>query len=79
MDTTCADITTEVSVQISGYTILDLNGIQYFDALTTLICGNNSLNSVPYLPQNLDELNVQNNDLTTIPNIPPTVSILRIG
>lgn len=81
MDTTCADIlspSTAGYVTISGYTIHDLEGIQYFDAMSTLICSNNSLDSIPYLPQNLIRLTVPNNDLATLPNLPASLTSLDI-
>jgi uncharacterized repeat protein (TIGR01451 family) len=79
LDTTCTDITTASWVTISNsYTILDLDGIQYFDALSTLNCSNNSVVSIPYLPQNMYQLIIGNNNLTSIPNIPSSLSQLDI-
>lgn len=81
LDTTCADIlspSTAGYVSISGYTIHDLEGIQYFDAMTTLKCNNNSLDSIPYLPQSLITLHVANNNLTTLQNLPSSLTSLDV-
>lgn len=79
MDTTCTDITSAGWVSISGYTINDLDGLQYFDALSTFICMNNSVSNIPYLPQpNIIQYKVANNNLTSIPNLPSTVINLDI-
>lgn len=79
MDTTCTDITTAGWVSISGYTINDLDGLQYFDAMSTFICMNNSVSNIPYLPQpNIIQYKVANNNLTSIPNLPSTVINLDI-
>jgi uncharacterized repeat protein (TIGR01451 family) len=76
MDTTCAAIVNETSLIVT-YTstsypyITDFTGIQYFDNLQTLNCyGNNSLGSLPPLPNTLLNLDVNGCELTSLPPLP---------
>ncbi len=70
MDTTCAGITDTTSINVSGYNIYDLTGIQYFDNLDTLSCFQNHLTLFPNLPATLRYLICDNNQLTNLPSLP---------
>src|SRR5690349_7204138 len=54
MDTTCTGITSTTFLDVSGLNIANLDGVQYFDALTFLSANNNyTLSSLPTLPAGL--------------------------
>src|SRR5688500_14626514 len=54
MDTTCPDVVNETVVNCVNKNIGDLTGIQYFDELIVLLCGQNDLTDLPSLPSDLD-------------------------
>jgi len=62
-----ANIDTITNLNISGKSITDLTGIEYFAALTTLICSNNNLTDINVSKNtNLINLICTNNSLTTL-------------
>src|ERR1035437_875557 len=80
MDTSSIAVTTRTSIMVEQDSIMDLSGIQYFHALRTLDFGNgnyystnNSLTSLPPLPQSLDTLICNFNHLTSFPVLPTTL------
>lgn len=79
MDTTCADIINETSLIIpSSYNVVDLFGVQFFDELDILTVNYHPVTSIPYLPQDLIQLNAAYCELTTITNLPSTLEKLEI-
>lgn len=76
MDTICAGIQNDTSVDVSGLNIYDLSGIQYFSSLHELSCGNNQLTSLPVLPNSLQTFACSNNNLTNLPALPASLIVL---
>ena len=70
MDTTCSLITSILTVNVAYKSIADLDGIQYFDALSDLNCSHNSLTTLPVLPSSLLILDCSYNTITTLPALP---------
>jgi uncharacterized repeat protein (TIGR01451 family) len=70
MDTTCAGIVSEDSLNVSFSGITDLSGIEYFVNLQILNCNLNQLTSLPVLPSSLEKLSCGNNLLTSLPALP---------
>ncbi len=66
------------NINVSNYypRIANLNGIQYFTSLTYLNCYNNSLTSLPALPNTLAYLECENNGLMNLPSLPNTLHYL---
>lgn len=83
MDTTCIEITTETFVSIPMYiSVIEIEGIQYFDSLITLWVDSGTLNSIPPTINRLSKLEylkVNNNQLTSLPDLPDSLGILQIG
>jgi hypothetical protein len=80
MDTTNAILTSYTTLNVAGDSIGNLTGIQYFDALKVLDCGNSIINSgpnylttLPKLPATLDTLICGNNQLTSLPTLPTSL------
>ncbi len=84
LDTTCADILALTSitdaatggVSFSNYSILNLDGIQYFKSLKNLYCPR-GLTSLPTLPENLEWLDCSNSLLTILPKLPQSLKVLN--
>jgi len=76
LDTTCVDVleTTSLSVQSAG--IYNLQGINYFSSLTTLICSVNNLSALPALPTTLNYLDCSENQITSLPALPGSLNYL---
>ena len=72
MDTTNILVTTTThTINVNNKSILNLSGIQYFDALTHLYCNQDSFPSIPRLPNSLVYLSCNNNPLlTSLPAFP---------
>ncbi len=77
MDTTCTDITSVASLNVSNENISDLTGLQYFTGLTSLYCQNNLLTSLPSLPANIQTLNCSGNQLTSLPSLTANIQTLN--
>ena len=73
---TASDVNNTTSLNVSGKSITDLTGINYFNKLTSLDCSNNSLTSLPTLPSTLSTLNCSNNQLTALPTLPNSLQSL---
>jgi uncharacterized repeat protein (TIGR01451 family) len=76
MDTTRAAIVNETNLDISVKNIYDFTGVQYFDNLTSLYCGNNHATSLPKLQPTLQSLVCGDNDLTNLPELPSSLTYL---
>ncbi|MES2620689.1 MAG: T9SS type A sorting domain-containing protein [Bacteroidota bacterium] len=74
MDTSCPAVVGETRVVCVGKNIYNLTGIQYFDSLDYLSCGNNQLTSLPTLPESLYLLNCDKNKLTSLPTLPGSLT-----
>lgn len=70
MDTTCSGVVNAIIVGCNGMSIQDIDGIQYFDNLVELQCGNNQLTALPDLPASLYVLRCQSNQLPALPVLP---------
>lgn len=71
MDTTCLTIINDLSVTVSGSSISNLNGIQYFDNLQSLTIINSLITILPSLPYSIKNLTLYNNrQLTAITSFP---------
>ncbi|HRH65591.1 MAG TPA: T9SS type A sorting domain-containing protein [Bacteroidia bacterium] len=62
LDTTCSSVAALTYMDCSNKQILDLTGIEFFRNLDTLICNNNSIDTLPVLPEHLDYLNCATNN-----------------
>ena len=78
LDTTCAAIVNEDSVDCSYSNIQDLDGIQYFDHLNYLSCWYNYNLSWPALPASLKYLNCSRCHLGNLLNLPNGLTHLVI-
>ncbi|MBL0343512.1 MAG: hypothetical protein IPP71_23235 [Bacteroidetes bacterium] len=70
MDTTCAAIISETSINCNNKNISDLSGIQFFDNLQSLNCTSNNLTTLNELPAGLTTLYCVNNNLISIADFP---------
>ena len=84
MDTTSLVVTTRTIIDVEDLGITNLNGIQYFDSLKTLDCGNknltvnpNGLTTLSILPSTLDSLICGNIGLTVLPLLPNSLKLLK--
>jgi Leucine-rich repeat (LRR) protein len=69
--------TTTQTISVSNKNIANLSGIQYFTSLTYLNCGDNSLTSIPTLPNSITYLNCFNNThITSLPTLPSSLTYL---
>lgn len=76
IDTTCSGIITTTNLNCSLMQITSLEGIQYFDALTTLVCYLNRINNLPHIPVTVKYLDCGGNKLTNLPTLPPLLNYL---
>jgi uncharacterized repeat protein (TIGR01451 family) len=76
MDTTCTEIVNETSLNVSYSSLLNLMGVQYFDNLQYLNCSDNSLISLPVLPNSLLQLFCSNNLLNNLQTLPDSLTNL---
>jgi Leucine-rich repeat (LRR) protein len=72
LDTTHPSVVNATVVHCDSLFIQNLHGIQYFDNLIELNCGNNMISSLPKLPLTLQELNCKVNHLDSLPSTLPT-------
>jgi Secretion system C-terminal sorting domain len=79
MDTTCMAVRTATNMVCNYQNIANLEGIQYFDGLQSLMCDYNQLTTLPALPVTLRGLYCSNNQLTTLPALPTTLEDLNCG
>ncbi len=71
MDTQHPSVQNATSIDCSNQYIGDLDGIQYFQNITTLYCMDNPLNNLPALPPNLTSFRCYNGFLNSLPSILP--------
>lgn len=76
MDIDCPGIQTATMVNVAGYNISNLSGIEHFTSLLTLNCSLNQLTSLPDLPPGLTNLNCASNQLTSLPTLPEWLLVL---
>jgi uncharacterized repeat protein (TIGR01451 family) len=79
LDTTASVIaqTTKIFIPYNR-DITNLSGIQFFDSLLELSCGN-QLTNLPALPSSLKILSCGKNQLTNLPALPSSLKILSCG
>jgi|ERR1700740_1713679 len=71
MDVNSNLVTTSThTINIYRKSISNLSGVQYFTSLTALYCSNNSLTTLPALPNTIIELDCGFNQLTSLPVLP---------
>ncbi|HEX7413271.1 MAG TPA: T9SS type A sorting domain-containing protein [Bacteroidia bacterium] len=76
LNTTSTLVTTTThTISCGGMVITNLSGVQYFTSLTCLICFQNSLTTLPALPNSLIEIHCAYNALTTLPALPNSLQI----
>jgi len=78
MDTTDVSILSEDNLDVSGFSISNLDGIQYFDSLEILYCvGFNTLTlTIPQLPNSLKNLNCSWSNMVSLPQLPNSLQYL---
>ncbi|MDQ3046018.1 MAG: T9SS type A sorting domain-containing protein [Bacteroidota bacterium] len=76
MDITCSAIQNATSIIITGLSISDLTGIEYFTSLEVLNCNTNLLTTLPPLPATLLSLECYDNALTSLPVLPDSLTNL---
>ena len=65
------------SLNLYGLGLNSIDGIQFFNDLTWLICVSNFLTSLPELPQGLTTLHCNNNSITNLPELPNSLNSLN--
>lgn len=68
--------TTTHSINCSNLSISNLSGVQYFTSLNYLVCVDNSLTTLPPLPNSLMELWCGSNSLLSLPVLPNSFQVL---
>ncbi|MBK8500403.1 MAG: DUF11 domain-containing protein [Flavobacteriales bacterium] len=64
-------------MDLSGAGIYDLDGIQYFIGLQSLLCGGNYLTTMPALPDAIQMLWCEGNDLVSFTSLPASLTHLQ--
>lgn len=84
LDTTNSHVTSMRTMIVQDLDIVSLDGVQYFDSLTTLNCSNIlfdtlliRVSSIPALPPMLNTLICDNNALDSLPTLPGGLAILK--
>ncbi|TVR39148.1 MAG: T9SS C-terminal target domain-containing protein [Cryomorphaceae bacterium] len=77
MDIDCPGIQTATMVNVAGYSISNLSGIEHFTSLVVLNCSMNQLTFLPSLPESLTNLNCASNQLTSLPDLPEGLLVLN--
>jgi Leucine-rich repeat (LRR) protein len=70
LDTLCPLVLHDTSVNVSYTAITNLNGIQYFKSLRTLITTNSPIYSIPILPDSVTTIICEQNQLVDLPALP---------
>jgi uncharacterized repeat protein (TIGR01451 family) len=76
LDVSCSAVTSATSINCSGANIQNLNGVQYFTHLDTLICSYNYPLVAPYWPANLKYLDCTSDGITALAALPSTLLTL---
>jgi len=79
MDTTNNNVISTTILTMNGVGLIDLNGVQYFANLQTLIARDNLLTSIPILPATLKELTLRNNLIAVITSLPDGLESLDLS
>jgi uncharacterized repeat protein (TIGR01451 family) len=79
LDTTCSQVVNTTNLDFNLFPISSIEGIQYFDNLSTLICSGSSISFLPELPNSLSYLDCSNNSITSLPNLPNSLTYLSCG
>ncbi len=74
---TSSDVNNRTSLTVSGKSITDLTGINYFSELTYLDCCSNAIKSLSSLPSKLTSLNCSGNAITSLTSLPSKLTILN--
>jgi uncharacterized repeat protein (TIGR01451 family) len=77
--TNCQSVVLSTALFVQGQQIKNLDGIQYFTALSNLQCSFNQLMSLPTLPSSLQILFCSQNKLTSLPTLPSNLQELDCG
>lgn len=77
LDTLHPSLQSLTYMNVSGAWIHDLDGIQYFTGLLSLVCTSNYLTTLPALPDAIQQLECQSNDLVSITSLPNDLTILQ--
>lgn len=77
LDTTCNLVMNATSLNCKNSGIVNLDGIQYFDSLDTLICESNPLTNLTALPNSLRLLSCHSCSLQTLPALPNLLNSLN--
>ncbi|QQR86727.1 MAG: DUF11 domain-containing protein [Flavobacteriales bacterium] len=77
LDTLHPSVAALTYMNVAGAGLTDLNGVQYFTGLQTLVCSNNYLTSMPVLPDAIQELQCQSNGITAFTNLPSSLVVLQ--
>ena len=64
------------TINCGNRSIANLSGIQHFTSLTHLTCANNSLTSLPTLPNSITYLDCDNNSLINLPALPNSLTYM---
>lgn len=70
LDTACIPVVNAITLNCKNSGISNLDGIQYFDSLDTLICYSNPLINLPVLPSSLRLLSCYSCSLQSLPSLP---------
>lgn len=70
MDTTCMPIKQSISEDISGKGVKNIYGLQFFYGLQKFYCNDNQLDSLTYLPKDIQTLICRDNHIRHIPYFP---------
>lgn len=70
LDTTCKWVVGRSSISCASKDIELLEGVQYFDSLTSLNCSQNRLTYIPPLSSLITNIECANNSLTALPPLP---------
>src|SRR5665213_2835566 len=76
LDTASPIVAATYTLELDGHGISNLYGLQFFTSLTLLQCANNSLSTLPQLPETLIELYCNSNQLTSLPALPKSLLVL---
>ena len=77
LDITCPVLPIVASISCNGWSINQIEGLEYFTNLISLDCSNNNLTSIPVLPTSLRNLYAGLNQIDTITNLPDSLETLN--
>jgi uncharacterized repeat protein (TIGR01451 family) len=77
LDTSHPSVLALTYMNVNGAGIYDLDGIQYFTGLQTLLCSVNYLTTMPALPDAIQQLECHMNDLVSFTSLPASLTQLQ--